>query len=313
MTLHLSPSDINVIADDPRVASRRLADGLGFAQPHKINHLIDRNTGELKNYGEVPSTVDETPSEKGGRPGRVFWLNEPQALLICMFARTANAAEVRRMLIEAFMAWRTAQAAQGAAPALAAPMLAAPEGETADLSAATLPPATVASLNAKLGLIREARLAKADPAMRGLFERLGLGGVYRAAQGEDGPAAEPDADARACLRHLLTRTLAGDDDREATFAEIITRALEGDERARYDLIGYGVRLEEDGFGGARVWVASYGAGLAHLYAGTRWSKDWRVALKRLPGAKGTGNYKVDKVACRGVSIPASYLGEALAA
>ncbi len=90
---------------EPRMAHRRLADALGYEQPHKLGHLIERNRAELLTWGEVPSTMDET-SEAGGRPGKLHWLNEGQALVICALSRTPAAAMVRKALIECFLAYR---------------------------------------------------------------------------------------------------------------------------------------------------------------------------------------------------------------
>lgn len=41
-----------------------------------------------------------------GRPGKAYYLNEPQALVICALSRTAKAAQVRKALIDVFMAVR---------------------------------------------------------------------------------------------------------------------------------------------------------------------------------------------------------------
>jgi hypothetical protein len=117
MTQLIQISDLNTtINHEPRVGSRRLADWLGFEQSHKIGDLIERNTSELRTYGEVPSTVDETPSASGGRPGKVYWLNEGQALVICALSRTPKAAAVRKALIDVYLAYRRGQAGLGLVP-----------------------------------------------------------------------------------------------------------------------------------------------------------------------------------------------------
>jgi phage anti-repressor protein len=46
------------------------------------------------------------PNALGGRPTSAFYLNEEQALLICMFARTDKAKQVRTEVIRVFTAWR---------------------------------------------------------------------------------------------------------------------------------------------------------------------------------------------------------------
>ncbi|GGC94685.1 hypothetical protein [Chelatococcus reniformis] len=91
--------------DEPRVYDLLLAFRLGFADPHKIRTLIRRNIVELESYGQVSATAAET-SRKGGRPGKAYYLNEGQALVICALSRTATAAQVRRQLIVVFMTYR---------------------------------------------------------------------------------------------------------------------------------------------------------------------------------------------------------------
>jgi hypothetical protein len=46
------------------------------------------------------------PTAKGGRPGKAYYLNEGQALVICALSRTPKAVEVRKLIIDVFMAWR---------------------------------------------------------------------------------------------------------------------------------------------------------------------------------------------------------------
>ncbi len=107
----LSHYNLKLIAGEPRVHDLRLGEALGFADKHKIRTLVARNIAELKAYGEVSATVAETLPQ-GGRPSTEYHLNEAQALLICMFARTERAAEVRKQVIEVFMAWRRGETPQ---------------------------------------------------------------------------------------------------------------------------------------------------------------------------------------------------------
>jgi len=102
----LSLSDLRVFtSSEPRIHDLRLAAVLGMANPYKIRELIVSNNEELSEHGEVSPRRGET-SSLGGRPGTEYWLNEPQALLICMFSRTPKAAAVRKALIDLFLAWR---------------------------------------------------------------------------------------------------------------------------------------------------------------------------------------------------------------
>ncbi len=108
-TRNLSVSDLEKYDNDPmpRICVRRLGECLGFDRPRKIRDLVERNLEELKAYGSTPHRGAMITIGKGGqREVQEYWLNEEQALLICMFARTDRAAEVRREVITVFTAWR---------------------------------------------------------------------------------------------------------------------------------------------------------------------------------------------------------------
>lgn len=90
---------------EPRVLDLEMANRLGFARPREIRTMIARNRAELEQYGEVIFRAAEA-SRKGGRPTKECWLNEGQALLLCMFSQTNRAAAVRKELIDVFMDWR---------------------------------------------------------------------------------------------------------------------------------------------------------------------------------------------------------------
>lgn len=102
----LNQSDLKTINidDDPRVAHTAIASRLG-TRPQETARLIERNRAELEAYGEVCVTVTQT-SERGGRPGREYWLNEGQSLVICALSRTPLAADIRRQVIQVYMDWR---------------------------------------------------------------------------------------------------------------------------------------------------------------------------------------------------------------
>lgn len=111
--------DLNTtINHEPRISHRKIAESLGYNQPHKATHLIERNLSEFESYGGVSSAMEETglvsskvdgTQNKGGRPAKTYYLNEAQAILLCMFSRTEKAAAVRKGVIEVFMAWRRGQ------------------------------------------------------------------------------------------------------------------------------------------------------------------------------------------------------------
>ena len=117
----LALSDLVVHVDGPRVRDLRLAEVLGFERPRKIREIIERNRAEISAYGALISDVATTHSGTRPTAGRVFCLNEAQALIACMFARTERAAEVRRQIITVFLAWRRGELTLTSAPALPPP------------------------------------------------------------------------------------------------------------------------------------------------------------------------------------------------
>ena len=102
----LSRDQLAVIEGDARIADHHIQTALGYGQRKVLHTLIRRHEAELATYGAVIAQTDAKPSSKGGRPTVTYYLNEEQATLICMFARTPRAAEARRQIIEVFTAWR---------------------------------------------------------------------------------------------------------------------------------------------------------------------------------------------------------------
>lgn len=103
----LSHKDLSVIEGDARVSDAHVSDVLGYKSKRHIQRQIARNIEELSSYGEVLRQTDAKPhSPVGGRPSNTYFLNEEQALLLCMFSRTERAAQARRQIIEVFLAWR---------------------------------------------------------------------------------------------------------------------------------------------------------------------------------------------------------------
>lgn len=96
-------ADLNTdIDNEPRVHDICLANALGFSRPRAIRQIIERNEIELDTYGSLATRRGKSR----GQSFREYFLNEGQALLICMFAKTVAAAEVRKALIEVFMEYR---------------------------------------------------------------------------------------------------------------------------------------------------------------------------------------------------------------
>lgn len=105
ITPSISIADLSVKDGDERVSHKRLAAALGMPVHYEMRRLIERNIVEFQRFGEVSSTVDETTA-KGGRPGKLLWLNEGQAILAAVRSDAPRAADVRYQVITAFMAYR---------------------------------------------------------------------------------------------------------------------------------------------------------------------------------------------------------------
>ncbi|PZR30318.1 hypothetical protein [Caulobacter segnis] len=104
------------MANEPRVRDVRLGEVLGFSQARLVRRVIKANLDELLMHG--PSCQVSTMVGIGSGAQREvaeYYLNEAQALLVCMFARTEKAAEIRKQVIEVFLAWRRGELAQASA------------------------------------------------------------------------------------------------------------------------------------------------------------------------------------------------------
>lgn len=102
----LTRDDLSVIEGDARVSDRRLAEALGFSRHNDVHRLIKSRWDELADFGEVFCFTAKNPSTKGGRPTQTYYLNEHQAVALCMWADTAKAREARMQIVEVFVAWR---------------------------------------------------------------------------------------------------------------------------------------------------------------------------------------------------------------
>ena len=90
---------------EPRIQDLLVAERLGYDRPRVVRELIERNQPELTTYGSL--AVRHGKSR--GQEFTEYYLNEGQALVICALSRTPKAAEVRKAIIEVFMAWRGGQ------------------------------------------------------------------------------------------------------------------------------------------------------------------------------------------------------------
>jgi hypothetical protein len=101
----ISVNQLTEIDNEPRILDVDLAERLAFERPRVIRELIARNRDELEAFGSLPCRT-ANPTAQGGRPGNAYYLNEGQALVICALSRTEKAAQVRKLLIDVFMAYR---------------------------------------------------------------------------------------------------------------------------------------------------------------------------------------------------------------
>ena len=92
------------INGEPRVYDMRLAERLGFAEPRMIRNLIKRNHDKLLKFG-VCYAVEQTAGEQGGRPATEFYLNQRQAIFICMKSETERAFDVQVEIVRVFDAY----------------------------------------------------------------------------------------------------------------------------------------------------------------------------------------------------------------
>lgn len=99
-------ADLHLLDAEPRIHDLRLAEALGFERPRSVRQVIRRHLEELNMHGPLATNCGESR----GQEFIEYHLNEAQALLICMFARTANAAKVRAQVIAVYMAWRHGRA-----------------------------------------------------------------------------------------------------------------------------------------------------------------------------------------------------------
>lgn len=289
MALSVSTNDLSILDDEPRVQDLRLAEALGFVENKAIRRLIDRNMPELTAYGRIwDAPSQNTLAGKRGRPGLEYWLNEAQALLVCMFSRTPEAARVRRELVDVFMAWRR----QRALPAGALPAFAFPTGDEA-----------VSLMMARVALVREARMTHGPRAAARLWPTLGLPPVH------ESQIVEAD-EGRRCLATLLAASMEEDDPTSIfTIGRMLATALDGDDKMAGEMGLRGFRIAGEG-PGRGVVIANLTPFLASIFRDTEWRKSgWRNALRRLPGAQPAGAQRYGHATQRGTFIPEALIDE----
>ena len=98
-TLSLTP-----VNGELRIYDLHLAERLGFSQARDIRKIIKRYEDKLLNFG-VCATVARTSSELGGRPTNEYYLNQKQAIFVCMKSETDKAADVQVEIVHIFDAY----------------------------------------------------------------------------------------------------------------------------------------------------------------------------------------------------------------
>lgn len=115
--------------DEPRVLDTALAERLGMARPTNIRtNIIEANLDELEGFGHVARAACNVAMPRGGyKTGMAYYLNEEQALLVCLLSRTERAKQVRAEVIRVFTAWRRGElvSAKPALPDFTSPAAAA--------------------------------------------------------------------------------------------------------------------------------------------------------------------------------------------
>jgi phage antirepressor YoqD-like protein len=90
------------IDGEPRVHDLVLAERLGFAEPRTIRKIIKRNESRLLKFG-TRSTVSRVTVT--GQEFDEFYLNQRQAIFICMKSETERAFDVQAEIIRVFDAY----------------------------------------------------------------------------------------------------------------------------------------------------------------------------------------------------------------
>lgn len=124
---------LTAINGEPRVHDLALAERLGFSQALDIRKLIKRNEAKLLNFG-ILATVAKI-HEGAGRPTSEFYLNQKQAIFICMKSETERAFDVQIEIVHVFDAYLNGALNAAPPPAPAAPqptLSAAQQAELAD-------------------------------------------------------------------------------------------------------------------------------------------------------------------------------------
>lgn len=107
--------EIVTLNQKPWVSADVLARALEFDRTDSLLRLYHRNKSEFTEndvfVDENGFSVNLTKNSNGGRTKKSTYFSEDGAILLCMFARTEKAKEVRRLIREVFMNWYRGQSA----------------------------------------------------------------------------------------------------------------------------------------------------------------------------------------------------------
>ena len=104
---------LTVISGEPRIHDLVLAERLGFERPRKIRDIIKRNEAKLLKFGGCP-TVGRVVE---GNETAEFYLNQKQAIFICMKSETDRAFDVQAEIVRVFDAYLKGELSPQAPPA----------------------------------------------------------------------------------------------------------------------------------------------------------------------------------------------------
>lgn len=90
------------IENEPRIRDLDLAERLGFVEPRAIRKIIKRHEAKLLSFG-TRSTVSRVTIT--GQPSEEYYLNQKQAIFICMKSETDKAIDVQMEIVHTFDAY----------------------------------------------------------------------------------------------------------------------------------------------------------------------------------------------------------------
>jgi hypothetical protein len=162
MTVQGSPIQLVETHGEPTVRDVDLGARLGMKRPTNIRRVIERNRVEVEGYGSLHAASAMIEAGKGAQRETVeYHLTEEQALCVCQLSRAPNAPAVRRMLIEAFTAYRRGHLVPELDRSAVGGIV---KGVTRKAIADVLPAAIAHALGEMLQAMIEARLSS-DPKM----------------------------------------------------------------------------------------------------------------------------------------------------